>query len=72
MNTAIEKLTASGEKSPMMYAYYERKARVQSKMGDKAGALTSAQKAMELAKADPETSDPETLTGLQTLIDGQR
>ena len=72
MDTAIAKLIASPEKTAPLYAFYERKARVQSKMGDKAGALTSAQKAMELAKTDPETSDPETLAGLQKLIDGQR
>ena len=72
MDSAIEKLTASKAKSPPLYSFYERKALMQSKTGDKPGALTSAQKAMELAKADPETSDAETLAGLQKLIDGQR
>lgn len=60
------------EKSPPVYFAFERKARIQSKMGDKPGALASAQKALEVAKADPESSDPETLAGLQKLIDGLR
>ena len=72
LDAAIERLNATQAKTPPVYIFYERKARIQSKMGDKAGALTSAQKALETARKDPETSDPETLAGLQKLVDGQR
>ena len=65
VNTAIEKL-------PPTYALQERKARIQAKMGDKAGALASAQRALEMVQAKPDDADPSTPAALQKLIDGLR
>ena len=65
VNMAIEKL-------PPSYALHERKARIQAKMGDKTGALASAQKALEMVKANPDDADPSTPGELQKFIDGLR
>ncbi len=68
---ALEWINMAIEKTPNSFAYYGRKASIQGKLGDKAGALASAQKALELAKADPKEAG-EGIAELTKLADSFR
>jgi Protein of unknown function (DUF2911) len=52
LNKALEWISAGEKASPKSSFYKVWKARIQLKMGDKAGALKTAQEGVELAKAD--------------------
>ena len=52
LNKALEWISAGEKNSPKSAFYKVWKARIQLKMGDKAGALKTAQEGVELAKAD--------------------
>ncbi len=65
MNVAIEG-------RPADYSLYERKARLQAKLGDKPGAIDSAQQALKLVQAKPEQADPSEPVALRKFIDDLR
>ena len=73
---ALTWINAAIEKSPSALVLHDRKARIQAKMGDKAGAITSEQKEIELAtehaKTHPEEADASGLAALQKFLDGLR
>ena len=58
--------------APGAWGYYTRKADIQGKIGDKAGALASAEKALELAKAHPAEASPEDIEGIKKLANSFR
>lgn len=60
------------QKAPGFWGYYQRKASIQGKLGDKPGALASAEKALELAKANPTEASPEDIEGLTKLANSFR
>ena len=72
LSKALEWINLSIEKtSPVYFGNYAIKANIQGALGDKAGALASAQKALELAKADPEHGGP-FITALTELANSFR
>ena len=66
---ALEYINTAIEKTPNAYAYYWRKAEIQRKLGDKAGGLASAEKSLELAKADPKEAGQTGIEEVTKLVD---
>lgn len=52
LNKALEWVTKATEQNPDAYWIWTMKAKIQTKMGDKKGAIVTSQKAIALAKAD--------------------
>jgi tetratricopeptide (TPR) repeat protein len=68
LNKALEWMNAALAKSPKSFGLLYRKAKIQAAMGDKPGAIATANQAIDLAKADPSPAGPEYVGLDQALI----
>lgn len=65
LNKALGWINQAAEKNPKAYNLFARKAQIQAKLGDKAGAGASVDKSIELAKASPDDADADTMASLE-------
>ena len=70
LKKALAWMDAAIAEQPKGYYLHYRKAKVQAAMGDKAGALATANQSIAMAKADPSPAGPEYIRLNEALIAG--